>query len=247
VAFAILLVCAIGTPIVLYAAGRLGRASSPPSATPASAPPLTTHDAQLTTSLPPAVDSPFPDAAGFVVVDVADVPPAPDAGAAPLPAADAAAIDVVGEDAAALEAADEVEPEAEADAAPAAEPEADAPSDRAADAASLPDAAAVRDAAPVRDVVAVRDAAPREAGVPRVGPATLVVPAPEGISETIAVFVNGTRRGTAPVQVELEAGEYEVRFEAAGRRSLSVVRLRPGERRTVVPRQLIRELQSGAP
>jgi hypothetical protein len=122
----------------------------------------------------------------------------------------------------------------------------DAPVDAPAEDA-VADAAPPRDAAPVRDAVPVRDAAPREATAPRTGPATLVVPAPEGVSASIAVFVNGTRRGTAPVQVELEAGEYEVRFEAAGRQSLSVVRLRAGERKTLVPRRLIRELQTSAP
>ena len=74
----------------------------------------------------------------------------------------------------------------------------------------------------------------------------LIVPQPEGVDVAITVTVDGVRRGTAPLQVELEAGEHEVRFEASGRRSLSIVRLRAGERKTVLPRQLIRELQQGS-
>ena len=70
-----------------------------------------------------------------------------------------------------------------------------------------------------------------------------MVPRPEGVDVAITVFVDGARRGEAPLQVELEPGEHEVRFEAGGRQSLSIVRLRAGERKTVTPRRLIRDLQ----
>ena len=81
----------------------------------------------------------------------------------------------------------------------------------------------------------------RTTGTPRGGPAVLVVPRPEGVATDLVVFVDGVRRGVAPLQIELAAGGHELRFEAAGRQSLSIVRLRPGERRTVVPRQLLRQ------
>ncbi|MBN1772946.1 MAG: hypothetical protein JXB32_16880 [Deltaproteobacteria bacterium] len=84
----------------------------------------------------------------------------------------------------------------------------------------------------------------REAGTSSGGPAVLVVPRPEGVTADLVVFVDGVRRGVAPVRVELPAGEHELRFEAAGRQSLSLVRLRSGERKTVVPRQLVRQLQT---
>jgi hypothetical protein len=71
-----------------------------------------------------------------------------------------------------------------------------------------------------------------------------VVPRPEGVAVEMEVFVDGARRGVAPLQVELAAGEHELRFEAAGRQSLSIVRLRAGERKTVVPRQLLRQLSA---
>jgi hypothetical protein len=132
-----------------------------------------------------------------------------------------------------------------------------APAEPAPDAAPVPDLVPDRaspDAAPSpREVAAARDDAgrvdraarpPRDAGEPAVpsGRAVLVVPRPEGVDVEIAVFVDGVRRGAAPVQVELDPGDHEVRFEAAGRHSLSVVHLAAGERKTLVPRQLIREL-----
>ncbi|NMC69145.1 MAG: PEGA domain-containing protein, partial [Myxococcales bacterium] len=120
-----------------------------------------------------------------------------------------------------------------------------APSMRRDAAAVVPETAAEPDAG--RRVLPPADrsaGALRDAGAPSGGPAVLVVPRPEDAAVEMVVFVDGVRQGVAPVRVELPAGEHELRFEAAGRQSLSIVRLRAGERRTVVPRQLLRQLSS---
>ena len=178
----------------------------------------------------PAMAAPVPEVDGPDVTAPAPEADGPDA-AAPVP--EASGPDVAfGVDTGVESAAD---PEASA-AIEVATPEASGPApepagrpDGSVDAAVLPDR---------------RGAASRDAGVPRHGPAVLVVPRPEGVSVELVVFVDGVRRGSAPLRVELPAGAHELRFEAAGRQSLSIVRLRAGERKTVVPRQLLRQLQS---
>ena len=221
---AALLMLGLGVLGVLFATGRLGGARSAGPVGVADRVDATNAGSDVAAAAPAA------EASGSDVP--APSPPAdgPDAAA---PAVEAGGPDVASGAEIGFESA--VDPDATA-AVEAGTPEASGPApvpddrpDGSFDAAAIPDR---------------RGASSRDAGMPRDGPAMLVVPRPEGVSAELVVFVDGVRRGSAPLQVELPAGAHELRFEAAGRQSLSIVRLRAGERKTVVPRQLVRQLQS---
>jgi hypothetical protein len=68
---------------------------------------------------------------------------------------------------------------------------------------------------------------------------------PEGVAAELTMSVPGAGRCTAPCELAVDPGEYEVRFEGGGESLLSLVIVGAGERRRLVPRQLIRRLQSG--
>ncbi|MCK9521886.1 MAG: hypothetical protein M0R76_02435 [Proteobacteria bacterium] len=62
---------------------------------------------------------------------------------------------------------------------------------------------------------------------------TLVVRAPAGATGAIEVFIDKKRHGVAPLTVELNKGLHEVVFVSAGKRTLRMVNIRPGERRPI--------------